>query len=207
MTRAHWNEVYSRKALDQVSWFEPVPAQSLEWIIGTGVPQAAPIIDIGGGASTLVDELVDRGFTDLTVLDISEEVLSKVRQRLGAKGQFVSLLTRDITDFEPPKAYAVWHDRAVFHFLTEQAGRRRYREAMLRGTSPGSHAILSTFGPDGPMRCSGLNTVRYDEARLAEELGPSFLLQRSSIDYHTTPAGARQQFLHAHFIRIQPGGL
>ena len=200
-TRAHWDEVYSRRPADQVSWFEPVPRQSLDWITETGVAPDAPIIDVGGGASTLVDELIVRGFNDLTVLDISGEVLKKVESRLGEKRRLVQLIASDVTRFNPSRTYALWHDRAVFHFLTVESKRRQYRDALLGATHAGSHVIISTFGPEGPTKCSGLVTARYDAMQLAAELGSSFELQRSSVDLHTTPAGVQQQFLHAHFSR------
>lgn len=199
--RAHWDNVYSQRPADQVSWYEPAPEQSLAWIQATGIPASAAVIDVGGGASTLVDELLARGFRDVTVLDISAEVLGKVAQRLGDRAQSVTLLPQDITTFRSSRRYALWHDRAVFHFMTDEAGRRAYREALLLATEPGSHVILSTFGPEGPTRCSGLDTARYDAAGLANALGKEFRLQRSAVDFHTTPAGVAQQFLHAHFVR------
>jgi hypothetical protein len=193
--------VHSRFPEAQVSWFGPVPRRSLDWVAESAVVSNAPIIDIGGGASTLVDELIARGFTDVTVLDISGKVLTKVESRLGERMRFVALVAGDVTLFEPRRTYALWHDRAVFHFLIDEAGRRRYRETLLGATHVGSHVVISTFGPEGPTRCSGLVTARYDAIQLAAELGPSFELQRSSVDMHTTPAGTQQQFLHAHFIR------
>jgi hypothetical protein len=200
-TRMHWDEVHSRRPADQVSWFEPVPRQSLDWITDAGVTTDAPIIDVGGGASTLVDELMARGFTDVTVLDVSGEALAKVESRLGERMRLVELIESDVTRFKPCRTYDLWHDRAVFHFLTDESGRRQYREALLGATHAGSHVIISTFGPEGPTRCSGLETARYDAIRLAAELGSSFELQRSSVDLHTTPAGVQQQFLHVHFSR------
>jgi SAM-dependent methyltransferase len=199
-TRAHWDEVYSHRAVDQVSWFESVPTQSLAWIAETGLATSASIIDVGGGASTLVDELIARGYTDVTVLDISREVLARVEKRLG-EHKHVEILMSDITRFPATRNYDLWHDRAVLHFLIDESEQLKYRQALLGATRSGSHIIISTFGPDGPTRCSGLDTVRYDAAKLAAVLGTTFELRRSSVDFHTTPAGVRQQFLHAHFIR------
>lgn len=198
---AHWDEVYSRKRPDQVSWFQPVPEQSLRWIEEAGVPAASAIIDVGGGASTLVDELLSRGFRDVTVLDISEQVLHQLSERLS-RHEFVHFVAEDVTAFQPTRRYALWHDRAVFHFLTEAAQRHRYRDTLTRATGPGSHVLIATFGPEGPTRCSGLETARYDAEQLAAELGPGFRLVKSAINLHHTPAGARQQFLYTHFMRI-----
>jgi hypothetical protein len=199
--RQHWDEVYGRRAVDEVSWFEPVPRHSLELILATGIDPAAAVIDVGGGASTLVDELLTRKFTDLTVLDISGQVLAKVALRLGEKHENVELIRGDVTAFQPMCHYALWHDRAVFHFLLSAAQRQSYRDGLLRATKPGSHVIIATFGPEGPTRCSGLPTARYDAATLAAELGSGVELARSFVETHVTPAGARQQFLYTHFVR------
>jgi hypothetical protein len=199
--RQHWDEVYGRRAVDEVSWFEPVPKRSLELIVATGVAPDAVVIDVGGGASTLVDELLARNFTDLTLVDISGEVLAKVTLRLGAKREPVELMRQDVTTFQPERCYAVWHDRAVFHFLLNAAHRQSYRRGLLRGTQPGSHVIIATFGPEGPTRCSGLDTARYDAATLASELGHDFTLASSCVETHVTPTGAQQQFLYTHFVR------
>ena len=200
-SRTHWDGVYTQRALDKVSWYEATPARSLEWIAATGVAPEAALIDVGGGASTLVDELLARGHTDITVLDVSGEVLSLVAERLGERRRFVELIAQDVTTFRPARTYSLWHDRAVFHFMTDEPRRRGYLEALLAGTDPGSHVILSTFGPEGPSRCSGLPTARYDAEGLATVLGRSFRLMRSALEVHTTPGGATQQFLHTHFIR------
>jgi hypothetical protein len=149
----------------------------------------------------LVDELLARDFTDLTVLDVSEEVLCKVSARLGDRRRHVSLIHQDITSFRPIRTYALWHDRAVFHFLTNGADRERYRNALLGATKSGSHVIIATFGPQGPTRCSGLDTCRYDATALAAEMGIDFELMSSLLDIHPTPAGVQQQFLYAHFVR------
>jgi hypothetical protein len=166
-----------------------------------GVDRTAAVIDVGGGASTLVDELLTRGFTDLTVLDISEEVPAKVSTRLGARRRDVTLMRQDVTTFRPIHPYALWHDRAVFHFLTSEADRERYRSALLGATRPGSHVIIATFGPEGPTRCSGLDTRRYDVTALAAEVGSDFEPSNSLLDIHPTPAGPQQQFLYARFVR------
>jgi hypothetical protein len=170
-------------------------------IDAAAVPLTAPIIDVGGGASLLVDRLLARGHTDVTVLDLSGEVLAEVDARLGTLRRHVTLLEQDVRTFSPTRRYALWHDRAVFHFLTAAADRARYRRAVLAATSPGSHAIIATFGPQGPVRCSGLDTCRYDADSLAKELGAPFQLSESLLSEHLTPTGTRQQFLYARFAR------
>lgn len=199
--QSHWDGVYLQRAPDKVSWFEPTPVKSLAWIAETGVDRAAPLIDVGGGASTLVDELIALGYSCVTVLDVSGAVLDQLAIRLGESRQFVELIAQDVTTFRPSRSFALWHDRAVFHFMTEEAKRQGYRAALIAGTHPGSHVILSTFGPDGPTRCSGLPAARYDAESLASELGPSFQLERSALEIHTTPSGVSQQFLRTHFTR------
>jgi hypothetical protein len=197
----HWDDVYNRRAPTEVSWFESKPNWSLGAITSAGLDLPSPIIDVGGGASTLADELIRHGFCDVSVLDISEAVLANVRVRLAAAANSIHFIQTDITRFEPARAYALWHDRAVFHFLTTAQDRDAYRRALREGTSCGSHVLISTFGPQGPQRCSGLDTVRYDSAALARELGDDFQLIDASIDVHTTPGGNEQQFLHARFKR------
>jgi SAM-dependent methyltransferase len=199
--RAHWDQVYGSKAIDQVSWYEPTPERSLALIRSTGIASSEPIIDVGGGASYLIDELLNAGFCDLTVLDISGEVLGSLRERLGERAAGVTLLQEDITAFRPPRRYAVWHDRAVFHFLTEPGDRRGYIHALREGLQPNGHAIIATFGPAGPERCSGLPVVRYDASSLTKELGNEFRLVDSSLVTHQTPWGAEQQFLYCRFVR------
>lgn len=201
-TQHHWEGVYGRRTTTEVSWYEADPNHSLALIAATGAVTSAPLIDIGGGASLLVDRLLDRGYTDVTVLDISSEALSVVRDRLGPRQNSVTLLSQDIRTFVPARRYAIWHDRAVFHFLTEPADREHYRRALLDGTAPGGHVIMATFGPQGPERCSGLATCRYDADALGSALGPAFRLEDSRLIDHTTPAGGRQQFLYARFLRI-----
>ncbi len=199
--RQHWDAVYARRSSTEVSWFQAHPAQSLRAIEAAGLDVQAAIIDIGGGASTLIDELVQRGFEDLTVLDISANVLAKVAERLGAAASRVQLIQADVTRFRPARTYSLWHDRAVFHFLTRPDEREAYRLALRTGTAPGSHVVIATFGPQGPTRCSGLDTSRYDAPALARELGEEFQLIDSLVDVHTTPGGVQQQFLHTRFRR------
>jgi SAM-dependent methyltransferase len=159
------------------------------------------IIDVGGGASLLVNELLDAGYGDLTVLDISAEVLQQLRERLGERANSVTLIQQDVTRFQPTRRYALWHDRAVFHFLVQREDRARYVDVLRRTLLPNGHLIISTFGPSGPERCSGLPTVRYDAPALASELGNDFTLVDSSLAVHRTPWGSEQQFLHCRFDR------
>lgn len=197
----HWDAVYERKAAFEVSWYEPRPEKSLELIRATAVGTADPIIDVGSGASVLVDELVAAAYSDLTILDISASVLERVRDRLGSGASSVTLLHRDVTAFRPEKPYALWHDRAVFHFLIEQEERQRYLDALRQGIRPGGHVIMATFGPTGPERCSGLRTQRYDATTLAAQLGSGFALVQSALLTHRTPANVQQQFLYCWFTR------
>ena len=178
-----------------MSWFQPVPQKSLQLIRETGITTSDPIIDAGGGASTLVDHLLDEGFTDITVLDISASALDRSRARLGERADAITWIVADVTEFEPDRRYALWHDRAVLHFLTESADRARYVAAVRQSLRPGGHLLLATFGPQGPLRCSGLEIRRYDVPRLEKLLEPGFELRAHEIDDHETPGGSSQQFL------------
>jgi 2-polyprenyl-3-methyl-5-hydroxy-6-metoxy-1,4-benzoquinol methylase len=197
---AHWEHIYRTKATDQVSWYAPHLQTSLDLIGRTALEPDAAILDVGGGASTLVDDLLARGFTNLTVLDLSEAALDQNRARLGALSEKVHWLAADITQTNLAPAYFdLWHDRAVFHFLTDPAQRSAYVRQLVGALKPGGHAIVSTFSPDGPPRCSGLDVVRYDAPALAAALGAGFRLLDSVISLHPTPAGATQQFLSCRF--------
>jgi SAM-dependent methyltransferase len=198
-TQIHWDAVYEKRAVEDVSWYEPHADKSLDLIRGTGVELDDPIIDVGSGASFLVEDLLAAGYRDLTVLDISAQVLDKLRERLGSRAQLVAMLHRDVTAFDPDRRYALWHDRAVFHFLMARADRERYIEALGRALRPGGHLVMATFGPDGLERCSGLPTMRYDARVLAAELGREFELIESSLVLHRTPWGSAQQFLYCRF--------
>jgi len=198
---AHWQQVYTSKDEQEVSWFEAEPQVSLDLIHATGVRPDAAIIDIGGGASRLVDALLDEGFRDLTVLDISQESLEKSRVRLGARATSVHWLAADVTAWEPERLYDLWHDRATLHFLTAPEERVAYIERLMRAVVPGGHVIIGTFAPEGPERCSGLPVVRHDAASLSALLGPSFELVESHRHEHHTPAGAAQLFQFSRFRR------
>jgi ubiquinone/menaquinone biosynthesis C-methylase UbiE len=196
-TKAHWENIYQSKEPTQVSWFQAHAAISLGLIRGSGIQPDEPIIDIGGGTSTLVDDLLASGYQAITVLDISAKALSLARQRLGAQANKVTWLEADITDVSlPPSAYAVWHDRAVFHFLTQPADRQRYIECARRAVRPGGFVIVATFAVDGPERCSGLDVVRYSPESMQREFGSDFELIDRAEETHHTPAGAEQKFMY-----------
>ena len=198
----HWNDTYSAKAEDQVSWFQVKPEGSLKLVAAAARDHTAPIIDIGGGASRLADNLLARGYRDLTVLDIAETALAKTKARLGAvQAQRLSWIIADVTEWQPQRQWQVWHDRAVFHFLTEPAAQDAYIAALKRGTAAGASVIMATFALDGPERCSGLPVQRYSPATLAARLGADFALYAQGDESHATPFGTIQQFQYAAFRR------
>ena len=195
--KAHWEHIYTTKAPMQVSWYQEHPDHSLRLIQRTGVQQTDPIIDVGGGASTLVDDLLAAGFQAITVLDISAAALQLARRRIGADADKVTWIEADITRTSlPAHTYALWHDRAVFHFLTQPADRQHYIDAMRQSIRPGGHLIMATFAPDGPPQCSGLDVVRYSPDSLLRELGRGFELVESTSESHHTPWGAEQKFMY-----------
>jgi SAM-dependent methyltransferase len=198
----HWEQVYKAKAHDQVSWFRPHLETSLALVErATSGNREAAIADIGGGPSTLVDDLRERGYSDLTVVDISERALELARARLREAAAAVRWILADARQLMlPAQSVDVWHDRAVFHFLTAVEQRRGYVRAALQALKPGGHIIVSTFGPEGPERCSGLEVVRYDSESLHQEFGGRFRLIESSKEAHQTPWGSVQQFLYCHCL-------
>jgi len=200
--RRHWEHVYAEKQPTEVSWYQREPSLSLELIAATGVTNDQPIIDIGGGASTLVDSLLDRGFADVTVLDIAPHALDRTRERLGARARSVTFIATDVTQLDPKKAYAVWHDRAAFHFLIEDAQRRAYREVLLRSLAPKGHVVLATFAPEGPERCSGLVVRRASPDELASFFAPELTLRDVRSEIHHTPRGAEQAFTWVTLERV-----
>lgn len=195
--KGHWEGVYAEKAATEVSWYQAHCSLSLG-LIGRASPGGrGAIIDVGGGASTLADDLLDAGYDDLTVLDLSASALEAARRRLGDSAGRVAWIEADITDVELPEhRFDVWHDRAVFHFLTEPRERARYVEAVRRSVRPGGHVIVAAFGPDGPTRCSGLPVVHYSADRLHGEFGQSFVLVEHASEVHRTPFGTVQQFIY-----------
>lgn len=195
--KSHWENIYSSKAPEAVSWYRAHLETSLALIERTTDVQNAAIIDVGGGESTLVDDLLARGCKDITVLDVSEKAIEVTKKRLGAAAEKVHWLEADIENAElRPCAYDVWHDRAVFHFLTTPERRLAYVRQAARAVKPGGHVIVSTFGPEGPLECSGLRVMRYDADSLLDEFGGRFRLVESSKEHHLTPFGTTQQFLY-----------
>ena len=200
--KAHWEHIYTTKQPTQVSWYQEHAHYSLHLIQRTGIQPAEPIIDIGGGTSTLVDDLLGAGFQSLTVLDISATALQLARQRLGARADNVTWIEADITQIAlPHQSYALWHDRAVFHFLTQPADRRRYIETLRHTIVHGGHVLLATFAPDGPHQCSGLDVLRYSPESLHRQFGQGFELVDSIRETHHTPWGTEQQFLYCYCRR------
>ena len=203
--QAHWENVYTTKGETEVSWFQQSPAPSLELIVQAGATRKSAIIDIGGGASRLVDSLIEQGFEDVTVLDLSGAALAAAKSRLeshlGASAERVSWIVADATTFEPVKPYDIWHDRAAFHFLTDASDRAGYIARLKRGLKIGGHAIIATFAPDGPEKCSGLPVARYDSASLGQTLGATFKLIHTQRHEHATPWDARQSFQFSVFRR------
>ncbi|RQG99842.1 class I SAM-dependent methyltransferase [Paraburkholderia dinghuensis] len=196
-SRDHWERVYTTKAPTGVSWFQEHARQSVELIRQTGVTKDAEIIDVGGGASTLIDDLIGEGYLNLTVLDLSEAALSAARSRLGARANRVAWMAGDITQIElPVHAYDVWHDRAVFHFLTAKEERDAYVRTVLRAVKPGGSVIVATFAEDGPDHCSGLPVVRYSADALHDEFGAPFTLLKQEREEHHTPFGTVQKFIY-----------
>jgi SAM-dependent methyltransferase len=199
--RAHWDHVYATRNPDELAWHQARPALSLELIERAGMGNEARIVDLGGGASRLVDALVDDGFQRVTVLDISPEALGRVKERLGDRARLVTWVAADITRWKPPSAFDIWHDRAVFHFLVEAEDRRAYRATLAAALPVGGQVIIGTFASDGPERCSGLPVARYEPDTLAAELGPDFRLVESTHEDHLTPSGKSQRFQFSRFER------
>ena len=198
-TKTHWEKVYTTKAPDAVSWYRPHLETSLALIVRAADARSASIIDIGGGESTLVDDLLVWGYENITVLDVSQTAIEVTKKRLGLAAEKIHWLVADITEAElEPGAYDVWHDRAVFHFLTASEQRVAYVRNVAHAVRPGGHVIVSTFGPEGPTKCSGLDVIRYDAESLHHQFGVRFRLVESSKELHRTPFGTTQQFLFCY---------
>jgi SAM-dependent methyltransferase len=195
--KSHWQRVYRDKQPTDVSWYQPVPEKSLQFIAATGITKTDPILDAGGGASTLVDHLLAAGYTDVSVLDISGAALERSQVRLDSAAAAVQWIEGDVMTFSPSRPYALWHDRAVFHFLTDPAERDNYIDAVRKALRRRGHLIIATFGPEGPLRCSGLEIQRYDIDRQQQWFGAHFDLRAHELDVHETPAGSSQQFLYS----------
>jgi SAM-dependent methyltransferase len=193
----YWDEVYRNKKFDAVSWYAPHLSESLRLVEQLCPDKTAAIVDIGGGESTLVDDLLQRGYSDLSVLDLSAAAIEFTRQRLGPRARQVSWHVGDVTRYDfGSKRFDLWHDRAVFHFLNDDLARQAYVDLVRRSVKPGGYVVMATFGPNGPLRCSGLDVVRYDDQRLHGEFGEGFRLLGSELADHQTPMGTSQQFLY-----------
>ncbi len=198
----HWEGVYQRTTPMDRSWHQDDPTLSLQLIAGAGVPRDAPVIDVGGGASVLVDFLIRDRYRDITVLDISGAALAASKKRLGDVAEGVQWREVDVTQYEPPHQYALWHDRAVFHFLSDESERQQYRAVLERSLLPGGDVVIATFGLGGPTKCSGLDVVQYDAEKLGAELGAEFRLLNVRDEVHLTPSMKQQQFTYCHFRRV-----
>lgn len=198
--RAHWEQIYQLKASEEVSWFESTPRGSLELIEEAGVDRDAPVIDVGGGASRLAGELIDRGYTDVTVADISSGALARARAELGDRAERIAWVEADVRSHDFERTFELWHDRAAFHFMVDPEDRDGYLSGLRRALAPRGQLILATFGPEAPPTCSGLPVHRYRAEELAELL-PDFELASSRHELHHTPGGNEQQFVYGRFVR------
>lgn len=202
--QAHWQQVYTSKEEDQLSWHEDAPALSLALLAEAGLRPEMAVVDIGGGTSRLVDALVARGQAHVTVLDLSGAALETAKSRLGGAGH-VEWVAGDVTDWQPKRSYDLWHDRAAFHFLTAPEDQQAYVRVMSRALKTGGRAVIGTFAPDGPEKCSGLPVARYDAASLQAVLGERFSLVSTRRHAHTTPWGAEQRFQFSTFEKLSAG--
>ncbi|WNM57584.1 class I SAM-dependent methyltransferase [Candidatus Nitrospira allomarina] len=202
--KTHWEDVYRTTAIEELGWYQAHPTLSLNLIQATGVQKTGSLIDVGGGDSTLVDHLLDQDFNHITVLDISDVALERAKARLGDRADLVTWIEADITDFRSSRTYDVWHDRAVFHFLTEAEDREKYCETMNRTVSAKGNVIIATFGYEAPPTCSGLPVVRYSPEFLTFAIRSNFVFIESFEELHMTPGGNKQPFIYCRFIRRKP---
>jgi SAM-dependent methyltransferase len=200
--KGHWETVYQRKTFAETSWHQPVPQPSLSMITGAGLERNTPILDIGGGASLLADHLIELGYIDLTILDVSGAALKQASLRLGEDARAVHWVETDVTQFKPGRSYGLWHDRAAFHFLTDDNDRKAYLEVLNRALAVQGQVIIATFSPQGPRKCSGLDVVQYDREKMEGVLGPDFILLEQQKDQHVTPGGSEQWFNYFRFQKI-----
>ncbi len=199
--KRHWEEIYNTKPLETVSWYQPVPEVSLELFSILQISREAPVIDVGGGDSLLADHLLDLGYTDITVLDISGAAIDRAKKRLGERAQRIHWIEADATSFIPERPYALWHDRAVFHFLTEPEQRTAYIRNVVSGIQEEGHLVVGTFSDQGPLKCSGLEVQRYSIAELQHQMSPFFKPLRCLNVGHSTPSGSVQDFTFCAFAR------
>lgn len=204
--KSHWEAIHEKRRAAEVSWYQAHPEYSLSLIEASGVGRNAGIIDIGGGSSTLADHLLAAGYRNVTVLDIARSGIDHARARLGAQSRKVTWLVQDVTDFTPEWQFDIWHDRAVFHYLTSEADRMHYIQSLGTALKPGGQAIIATFSENGPMACSGLDVMRYTPESLDHAIGQSFYLSESLVEEYRTPDGGIQQFIYCRFRRQHQGG-
>ncbi|HWB27657.1 MAG TPA: class I SAM-dependent methyltransferase [Chitinophagaceae bacterium] len=202
-SKEHWQKVYETKKPDEVSWTQVVPETSLAFIRSFQLPKPARIIDIGGGDSKLVDYLLEEGFEHITVLDISQEALTRAKNRLGANAKKITWIAEDVRDFKPLGTFDLWHDRAAFHFLTDEADIAAYVRTLIDSLVPGGYLVMGTFAENGPEKCSGLPVQRYSETSLAKRLGGGFQKIGCLHDNHITPFGTTQDFLFCSFQKTE----
>ncbi|MBF0176428.1 MAG: class I SAM-dependent methyltransferase [Magnetococcales bacterium] len=200
--KAHWEKIYGKKKITETSWYQRIPLTSMTLIENTAMNEDGAIIDVGGGASTLVDHLLTAGYQNLTVLDISSVALENARLRLMDREREVEWIEADVIRFDSPGPFDLWHDRAVFHFFTQSDQRRAYIASLEEHVKPNGHVIIATFSVDGPEKCSNLETVRYTPKSLSRELGPHFELLESIPEIHTTPKNKKQSFIYCRFRRL-----
>lgn len=200
-TKRHWEAVYSGKSPVEVSWYQKEPTLSLRLIKNSRVGKDEPIIDVGGGASLLIDWLIAEGYQRPAMLDISAKAMAIAKARLGERANAVEWFEADITQFSAPHSFSLWHDRAVFHFLVDQGDRKKYVEVLKRTLRPGGYLIIAAFAIGGPIKCSGLDVVQYDAQKLLHELGEGFEFKEEVGEDHITPSGKVQQFCYFHLVR------
>ncbi len=200
--KKYWENVYGEKKPVEVSWYQAEPTVSLKIIISTEIDYTAKIIDVGGGASVLVDKLLDQGFQNLTVLDISSKAIHYAQEKLGRRAENVSWIEADVTEFKSSVQYDVWYDRAVFHFLTDSEDRTKYIRRLEEAVKPGGHVIIAAFAIDGPPKCSGLDIERYSPEKMKNEFDDSFEFVNSVSEVHITPWNKEQKFIYCYFKKI-----
>lgn len=199
--KTHWEGIYATKAPEDVSWFQPVPSTSLSFLEQANVPLTAKIIDIGGGDSLFADHLLDAGYTNVTVLDISGKAIERAQQRLGEKAAAVTWIVSDAAVFRPTETYDFWHDRAAFHFMTKEQDIANYCDVLSRGVKPGGVFVVGTFAENGPEKCSGISVKRYSEASLTAQFSRDFKKTHCTYVDHRTPFGTTQSFVFCSFTR------
>ncbi len=200
--KEHWEAIYKSKSPVGVSWYQQKPTISLELIALCSLSTADYVIDVGGGASTLCDYLLERGYEHLTVLDLSANALEHSKQRLGNNASLIEWQVEDVTKFSALRYYDIWHDRAVFHFLTDESDRKKYKDVLNASVKVGGHVIIAAFSIGGPTKCSGLNIIQYDETKLKTELGKNFTLVEQRTEEHITPGGNAQIFGYYLFTKV-----